>query len=126
MTGTLQAIHDIMMDKQTENIVSINVSDRCVFTDFFIIGQCRSSRHLLTVCDALMGWAKSQKYPLRVQGRNEDTSWIVLDLGDSFVHLFLDDSRKMFDLESLWSARSLSSTPKSVDTVLQHGSSPQE
>jgi ribosome-associated protein len=125
MTRTLKAIHDIMMEKQTENIVSINVSDRCVFTDFFIIGQCRSSRHLLTVCDALMGWAKSQKYSLRVQGRNEDTSWIVLDLGDSFVHLFLEDSRKMFDLESLWSARK-SSPALTTDTVLQNAPLSQE
>jgi ribosome-associated protein len=125
MTGTLKAIHDIMMAKQTENIVSINVSDHCVFTDFFIIGQCRSSRHLLTVCDALMGWAKSQKYPLRVQGRNEDTSWIVLDLGDSFVHLFLEDSRKMFDLESLWSARK-SYPALTTDTVLQNAALSQE
>ena len=105
MTVTLKAIHDVMMDKQTENIVSINVSDRCVFTDFFIIGQCRSSRHLLTVCDALIAWAKGSKCPIRIQGRSEDTSWIVLDLGEFFVHLFLEDSRKMFDLEALWSAR---------------------
>ena len=114
MTGTLQAIHDIMVDKQTENIISINVSERCVFTDYFIIGQCRSSRHLLTVCDALMSWAKSHKYSLRVQGRSEETSWIVLDLGDSFVHLFLEDSRKIFDLESLWSARKPSPAPQFI------------
>lgn len=112
MTGTLQAIHDIMVDKQTENIISINVSDRCVFTDFFIIGQCRSSRHLITVCDALMSWAKSYKCPVRVQGRSEETSWIVLDLGDSFVHLFLEESRKIFDLESLWNVRKPATSPQ--------------
>ena len=108
MNEILQEIHAIILDKQTERIVSIDVTDRCVFTDFFVIGQCRSSRHLFTVCDALMGWAKIKKYPIRVQGRNEDTTWIVVDLGIALIHLFLEDTRQTFDLESLWEKKSIS------------------
>ncbi|PPE03961.1 ribosome silencing factor [Holospora curviuscula] len=102
MTTVLKEIYEIMESKQTDHIVSINVIDRCVFTDFFVIGQCRTSRHLITVCDALTGWAKMHKHPIRIQGRSEDTTWIVLDLGSVFVHLFLEDTRKIFNLESLW------------------------
>ena len=110
MTAVLKEIFEIMEQKQTERVISINVLDRCIFTDFFVIGECRTSRHLITVCDALMGWAKMQTYDVRVQGRNEETTWIVLDLGSVFVHLFLADTRKIFNLESLWDGST--QTPK--------------
>lgn len=111
----LKEIFELMESKKTENIVSIDVLERCAFADFFVIGQCRTSRHLITVCDALMGWAKTRGREIRVQGRNEETTWIVLDLSSVFVHLFLEDARKVFNLESLWSDAS----PKQYALIAQ-------
>jgi ribosomal silencing factor RsfS len=36
------------------------------------------------------------------QGRHDDTEWIVLNTQGVFVHLFLEDSRAYYDLETLW------------------------
>ncbi|WP_162531138.1 ribosome silencing factor [Holospora elegans] len=113
MVAVLKEIFEIMENKKTEYIVSIDVLDRCFFTDFFVIGQCRTSRHMITVCDALMAWAKMHKREVRIQGRNEESTWIVLDLGSVFVHLFLEDTRKIFDLESLWE----NSSPKQYKLI---------
>ena len=36
-----------------------------------------------------------------VEGQNSN-EWILLDLGDTVINIMSDDSRKLFDLESLW------------------------
>ena len=36
-----------------------------------------------------------------VEGQNSN-EWILLDLGDIVINIMSDDSRKLFDLESLW------------------------
>ena len=40
--------------------------------------------------------------PLRVEGRSE-AQWVLLDYGDFVVHVFLDEVRRYYDLERLWS-----------------------
>jgi ribosome-associated protein len=40
--------------------------------------------------------------PLRVEGL-DDARWVLLDYGDFVVHVFLDEVRRYYDLERLWS-----------------------
>ena len=40
--------------------------------------------------------------PLRIEGL-DDARWVLLDYGDFVVHVFLDEARRYYDLERLWS-----------------------
>ena len=50
-------------------------------------------------------WVKDLKFNQikisGVEGQNSN-EWILLDLGDIVINIMSDDSRKLFDLESLW------------------------
>ena len=37
------------------------------------------------------------------EGWKADSDWILLDLGDIIVHIFLESSRSVYDLDNLWS-----------------------
>ena len=40
--------------------------------------------------------------PYRVEG-TDDARWVLMDYGDFVVHVFLDEARRYYDLERLWS-----------------------
>lgn len=40
--------------------------------------------------------------PKRIEGM-DDRRWVLMDYGDFVVHVFLDEARRFYDLERLWS-----------------------
>ena len=39
--------------------------------------------------------------PVRVEGL-DDLRWVLMDYGDFVVHVFLEETRRYYDLERLW------------------------
>nr|CBA76334.1 conserved hypothetical protein [Arsenophonus nasoniae] len=68
-----------------------------------IICTGTSNRHLASVSDKLIeACRKTGIIPLGVEGQGV-SDWIVVDLGDAIVHIMQEDSRRMYELEKLWS-----------------------
>lgn len=53
---------------------------------------------LITLCRSLA----ASLLPLGVEGENS-ADWIVVDLGDVIVHVMQEESRRLYELEKLWS-----------------------
>jgi ribosome-associated protein len=90
----------VLDDKQARNPQSFPVTSP--FAECFIVVSATSSRHLWALCQSVEQACKAQGVHAKSQGRHDDTQWIVLDAHGIFVHLFLDESRAYYDLESLW------------------------
>lgn len=72
------------------------------FTDLFVLATATSDRHARTLTDAVVECArKLGESPLGIEGL-ETSRWILVDLGDVIVHVFLEDVRAYYDLERLW------------------------
>ncbi len=97
-----QEIERTLSDKKAVEVRFLDVRDIFPLADYFVIAQGSSYRHLMTLCDTCIDLARLYKVPYSVQGRDQGTSWIALDLGSVFVHLFLEDSRKEVGIEELW------------------------
>jgi ribosome-associated protein len=90
----------LLEEKQGQDIQSFAVQS--AFADHFVIVSALSVRHLWTLCHTLEKECKSKRIPFRCQGKTDDTSWIIFDVQDVLVHLFLEEGRAYYDLEALW------------------------
>ncbi|CAI2167045.1 13619_t:CDS:2 [Funneliformis geosporum] len=90
-----------------ENITAINVKQKCDFTDWMVIGEGKTTRHLggalkdeIHIQNSDPTNSSSQGYPV-VEGRDSE-DWMLIDTGSIFVHLFTPEARKYRNLEGLW------------------------
>ncbi|MEA2704560.1 MAG: ribosome-associated protein [Actinomycetota bacterium] len=91
-------------DKKGEDTMVLEVGSILAITDAFVITSGRNHRQVDAIAEeveAQLGRDAGIK-PLRTEGRDQD-EWVLLDYGDFVVHVFLDETRRYFDLERLWS-----------------------
>lgn len=89
--------------KGARDVVVIEVADVLVVADEFVVASASNDRQVKAVVEeverqvAEAGLAK----PLRVEGL-DDRRWVLLDYGDVVVHVFVEETRRYYELERLW------------------------
>ncbi len=104
----VQSITTILVDKQAEDIVVLDISALTTLADYFIIASGTSTRQLDALQYALTEALKKVEPPVeaRVEGIPE-SGWVLLDLNTIVVHLFAPELRSYYRLEDLWKASRL-------------------
>jgi len=88
-------------DKKGIDPLVINVQGRSAITDRFVLASGRNNRQLKAMAQAVAGIAHQHGMSAHIEGL-EAAEWLLIDLGDVVVHLFLPDVRDTFQLERLW------------------------
>ena len=72
-------------------------------TDYSLIASGRSKRHTCSLSEVLIQNVKDEfsVLPLSVEGAVEG-NWILIDYGSLIIHIFYEEHRSKYDLESLW------------------------
>lgn len=71
--------------------------------DFFVISTGTSTTQVRAIADHITHKMKEKGEKLwHVEGEREG-SWVLLDFGDVVAHIFLDEMRRFYNLERLWS-----------------------
>ncbi len=72
--------------------------------DYFVICSGNSTRQVKAISADVL--RKSKKDKIRVKHCEDDNEglWILIDFFDVILHIFLDETRKLYDLEYLWSS----------------------
>ena len=92
------------LDKKAQDVVVIELSEICSFTDYFIICTGTSTRHNQTIAETIDEKLRKQGVrPLHIEGKAEG-DWILMDYVDFVVHIFTARAREFYDLERLWRA----------------------
>lgn len=98
----LKYMAKVLDDKKAQDIVAIKINNLTVVADYFLIASGTSTTHVKALADELEFKLKEKDIsPLRVEGYNS-SAWVLLDLGDILVHLFLSEVRNFYGLERLW------------------------
>ena len=73
------------------------------FTDSFVLASGASERQVQAVADRVEERLRAAGVrPLDVEGHAAG-QWVLLDYADFVVHVFLDERRRFYGLERLWS-----------------------
>lgn len=95
-------IADLMLQKKGEDIKIMDLRKLTTVTDFFVICSSPSDVQNKAIADFIVGESKKlgQK-PWHNEGYG-NLSWVLLDFVDVVVHIFLNESRRFYNLEGLW------------------------
>jgi ribosome-associated protein len=99
LTGlVIEALEDV----KARDIVKLDVSNMTTVTDYMIVASGTSNRHVKALADAVAEKAKEAGHrPEGVEGE-DGGEWVLLDLGDTLVHVMLPRVREFYNLEKLW------------------------
>ena len=90
-------------EKNAKNTISVKVSKLTTSTDYFVFTTALNERNAKALCDHLE--EKMSKEDLTVSGKEgyDKGRWILLDLSDVIVNIFVEEERTLYNLEKLWS-----------------------
>ncbi len=87
---------------KAKDVHEVDVRSKASFADFLIIASGTSTRHVKSIADEVVKYAKQAgMMPLGVEGQRE-AEWVLVDLGDIVVHVMLPRIREFYGLERLW------------------------
>ncbi len=85
------------------NLKVLDVTKTSSLTDFFVLGSATNPTMAQSMADEISRQLKSHGYEaISREGSKKGDDWILLDFGDIIVHIFLDISRNVYDLDNLW------------------------
>ena len=100
---------DISSELQAEDIRLMDVRGISDFADYFVLMTTQSPRHMRAVRDEIEVSLKTDGVNLHHREGDHNSGWALLDYGDLVIHMFSQDFREFYDLESAWTeARTLS------------------
>ncbi len=101
----LPLIIEGIRERKGRKITTVDMSDLdTAAARRFVICEGTSTMHVASVADSireyLLEHASVKPYNYDGYGNSQ---WIVIDYGDTLVHVFLPQTRSLYDLEGLWS-----------------------
>ncbi len=95
------------------NLKVLDVHEQSTLADYFVIGSATNITQAKAMADEILRQFKKHGYKsISKEGLN-DTDWILLDLGDVIVHIFLETSRFVYNLDELWAEAKSIEIPQS-------------
>ncbi len=95
----IKRIVDILEARKGEDIEILYVGRQTWIADYFVIVSGNSIVHTRALADTLLG--EFGEKAVSVEGMGEG-SWILLDYAEILVHIFVPETRSLYNLEKLW------------------------
>ena len=97
------AIAEVGLDNKALNVEIIDVRGKVDYSDYVVVMSGRSDRQVNALGRHIEEELKAKHGArcLGVEGMPSGT-WLLMDFGDVVVHIFHEDTRGYYDLETLW------------------------
>lgn len=99
----MKAAIRVASDSKAEDIVVIDVTGRVSYADHIIVCTGQHPRHTVAIADHIAS-ALKQRFgvlPKGIEGKDSGR-WVLVDYGDFVIHVFEQNQRGYYDIDSLW------------------------
>jgi ribosome-associated protein len=100
----LESVIKGIFEKKGQDVLKIDLRKlETRITDYFVICHAPSGTQVSAICDSVDDTVRKEasEKPLHIEGL-DNCFWVLLDYGNVIVHVFLEEYRKFYSLESLW------------------------
>lgn len=108
-----QIIIEGIQERKGRDVTVVDMSSiESAAASYFIIANGTSSMQVGAIADSVREYVqnKAAVKPYNYDGYT-NSEWIVIDYGDTLVHIFVPEARKRYNLEELWSDAVISEIP---------------
>ncbi|PHR30115.1 MAG: ribosome silencing factor [Desulfotalea sp.] len=91
------------LDTKAEDVVILDVRGLTTFTEYFVVMNGKSSRHVQALAEAIERKLRSKRVKSSTAEGLQEGMWVLLDFDDVVVHIFYNEQRQFYDIEGLWS-----------------------
>ena len=113
-TDILPLIIEGVYDRKGRKVTVVDMSDiDTAAARRFVICEGTSTQHVAAVADSIREYLLNEAgvRPYTYDGY-ANSQWIVIDYGDTMVHVFLPQTRQLYNLEELWSDAVITDYPE--------------
>lgn len=89
-------------EKKGHDIMVIDISEVSSIADYFIITSGTNVRQVQAISDNVTEVLDKSGYNYKSMEGFENANWILLDYGDTIIHIFNQEDRRFYDLERIW------------------------
>ncbi|MEJ5301969.1 MAG: ribosome silencing factor [Bacteroidales bacterium] len=100
----LMAIVEAMHDKKAYDVISIDFSGlKNTVCDYFVICHGTNKPQVQAISESVYGKLRKEYsvHPSAIEGAR-NAEWILMDYGSIVVHIFQENTRRFYNLETLW------------------------
>jgi ribosome-associated protein len=84
------------------DVVIIDLREAVSYTDYFVVASAETERQTRRIVDEVLEKMNQEGYRPRSRRIEEGSAWVSLDFLDVVVHIFTDEARDYYRLESFW------------------------
>jgi ribosome-associated protein len=91
------------VDRKAGDTLVLRVEEVSYLADYFVMGTGYSRVQVRAIAQAIKGSVEIElnRRPIRTEGET-DGSWVLLDYGDTIVHIMMPREREFYNLEAFW------------------------
>lgn len=85
-----------------KDVTIIDLKELVSYTDYFVVASAETDRQAKRIAEEVIARMVEEGHRPRTRRIDEASEWISLDFTDVVVHVFTDEARDYYRLESLW------------------------
>jgi len=108
-----------LLEKKAKDLAALDVSRLCSFTEAMIVASAANARQAQALADAVLLKCGEERIALMGMDGYKTGQWILVDLNDVLVHIFLEETRRFYNIEGLWSEGAEIALPEPSEILSQ-------
>ncbi len=92
----------LLLEKQASDVLLLDVSSYSGAFEGIILASAQGKRHSRALADYLLEQIKKNSIEYLGMEGFQEGEWVLLDLNDVIVHIFVHETRLFYNLEGFW------------------------